>query len=194
MAKFRASLLEIEEPFARLAQFLRSEEQRERKFQEFLRPTDPHWILLSSLSTSRQRRKAARAIAAKMPTQIADRKAYYALKEERAQQWLREEIFVPALLEAARSRNRPQYIRIGRKWVTDERGRKSRVRPMEGSVPFAKRWLMTRAWAIAAKKLIAGRPLAPLTDKQRETILLLAKKQGVTPDALRKRAARAAAT
>jgi len=152
----------------------------------------PYWILLCSRrSTSRQRRRAARAIAATMPTKIAHRNAYYALKEAQGHRWLREEIFVPALLEAARDSRRPQYVRIGTKWVKAASGRKKLVSPMElATIALIRRWLMQRAWRIAAKKLELGRPLAPLTEKQLDTIRWAAKQQGVTPDALRKRAAR----
>jgi hypothetical protein len=40
---------------------------------------------------------------------------------------------------------------------------------------------MQRARRIAAKKLELGRALAPLTDKQLDTIRWAAKKEGVTP-------------
>ena len=158
---------------------------------------DPYWILLRSRSTSRQRRKAARSIASKMSTRLANRAARFALKTEHAgetQQWLREEIFAPALLEAARERRRLQYIRLGPKWVTDARDRKVKVRPLERfGVAVARRWLLARARAIAAQKIIGGPRLRTMTSKERETIQLLAKHAGVTPAALRKRAARAAA-
>jgi hypothetical protein len=164
-----------------------------------IRRTDPFLILLSARSW-RQRQKAARAIAAKMPTKIADRKAYYALKGDaqgEGARWLREKVFVPALMEAARGQKRLQYFRDGQKWITDASGHKTLVRPMEYSVRFLRRWLMTRAWAIVTKKLALGRPLAPMTERQRDAIQLAAKrdakKRGVTPDALRKRIARTAA-
>jgi hypothetical protein len=150
----------------------------------------PYWTLLNSRSTSRQKRKAARAIAATMPTKIVNREAYRALKEEQGHRWLREGIYVPALLEAARDKRRPQPVRIGAKWLTDEDGRKASVRPVDGSFAFIRRWLMIRAWAIAAKKLGLGRAVSPFTERERDTMLLAAKKQGVTPDALRKRFAR----
>ena len=154
----------------------------------------PYAILLHPRSSWRRRRKAAREIAATMPTKIADRKAYYALKEEQGQRWLRERIFIPALLEAARNRDQPQYVRIGTQWVTDASGRKALVRPARwDSIPLFRHWLISKAWAIAAKKLRLGRRLEPLTEKQRDTILLLAKSQSMTPGALRKRVARAAA-
>jgi len=175
---------------------IRAAQQNQRMLRKILleearRPrNDPFWILLNPRSPSRRKRKAARAIAATMPTKIANRKAYYALKEEQGQLWLREKVFVPALLEAARSKQRPQYVRFGARWVTDESGRKALVRPFDRSEAFVKRWLMTRAWAIAAKKLELGRHLPPLTEKQLDAIRWSMKKQGVTPETFRKRLAR----
>jgi hypothetical protein len=50
---------------------LREFEQRDRaRLRELLRPTDPYTILLIKRFGSRQRWKAARAIAATMPTKI----------------------------------------------------------------------------------------------------------------------------
>jgi hypothetical protein len=118
------------------------------------------------------------------------REAFQALKDEHSRRWLREEIFVPAILEAARSRRRPQYIRIGSRWITDAAGRKACLAPMKLSVRLFRRWLKTRAWAIAAKKLELGRPLAPLTEKERDAIRRAAKQGGVTPNAIRKQVAR----
>src|SRR5262245_30852676 len=127
----------------------------------------PYATLLLRRSTWRRRRAAAGNIAANMPTKVAHRKAYYALDDEQGELWLREKIFVPALLEAARGLQRPQYIRFGAKWVTDAGGRKARVRPIELEPPhLVKRWLLMRTYAIAAKKLAGGRPLARLTERE----------------------------
>src|SRR5262245_8562309 len=52
----------------------------------------PYLILLDPRNSWRRRQKAAREIAATMPTKITDRDAYYALKHGEGQQWLREKI------------------------------------------------------------------------------------------------------
>jgi DNA-directed RNA polymerase specialized sigma24 family protein len=173
---------------------------------EILRPTDPYWILLRSRSTSRQRRAAARKLAARMSTRFANPKVRAELRAMTRpgglQRWLREEVFVPALLEAARERRRPQRIRLGTKWIKDASGRIARVRPMERSIPFLRYWLSTRARALAEERILGGRRLGHLSARQRELLLLLqphpdyadvAERMGVTPEAVRQLAARARA-
>jgi hypothetical protein len=116
--------------------------------QEIRRPTDPYWILLRARSTSRQRHKAARRIAATMSTTFANPAARLALKRAHrgeGARWLRETLFVSALLEAARERYELQRIRLGAKWVTDADGRIAPTRPMDHSLPFLRRWLRIHA-------------------------------------------------
>jgi len=167
-----------------------------RRYSAELR-TDPHLILLQPKRFGwRKRRRAAREIAARMSTRFVNPKARLEVgkgSQTQRTQWVREALFVPALLEAAREWRRPRYLRLGRTWVTNAKGTKALVSPGDLSVDVVRGWLQSRAYAIAETKILGPRALRPLTDKQRDAVLLAAKSRGVTPDALKRRAARAVA-
>jgi hypothetical protein len=144
----------------------------------------------------RQRRQAAREIAASMKTRVANPKARIELTQgdgPSAASWVRETLFVPALMEAASEWLQPQPIRVGRTWLKDARGRKALTTPAELDARTFRRWLKARAYAIAERKLLAPAALDSLTDKERDIVLLASKRSGATPAAIKKRAARAGA-
>jgi hypothetical protein len=171
----------------------------------------PFVILLNRRSTSRRRRKAARLITAQMSTHFASPQARAELKSMKRpgglQKWVREEVFVPALLQAVREQQeqrQPRTVRIGSKWVTDASGRKARLYPIRvDDVAFFKKWLITRARAISEEMILGGPRLKHLSPKQRKLLLLLqsgdnkyqdaAERMGLTPEAVRQLATRARA-
>src|SRR5262245_26285927 len=170
----------------------------------------PVATLVHPRSGSRRRRKAALEIANKMSTRFASPRVRAELRSMTPrpgglQRWVREEIFVPALLEATQELRRPQTVRLGTKWITDAKGRKARLRPVElDPIPIFKQWLMTRARALAEERILGGQRLKHLSQKQRELLLLLqsnenydyahaADRMGVTAEAVRQLAARARA-
>ena len=157
----------------------------------------PYLILIQPKRFNwRQRRTAAREIAASMKTRVANPKARIELTQgdgPSAASWVRETLFVPALMEAASGWAEPQPIRVGRRWLKDARGRKALTTPAELDAPTFRRWLKARAYAIAERKLLAPAALDSLTDKERDIVLLASKRSGATPAAIKQRAARAGA-
>jgi hypothetical protein len=155
--------------------------------------TDPHLILLNPRSTLKQRRAAARRIAA---TQViafkrpAVRKALSEWRRQPAERdtWLRQ-LFADALVDAGKEASTPlPRIRLGRRWVkgwVKRRGKDHRehtalvvlehVAPMELIPSQARRWLLQRAWrlmelAILGDDVASGRYRRRLSRRDREAL------------------------
>jgi len=92
----------------------------------FRESRNPYVILLSPGSTSKRRHAAARRIAASLPSirfkRPAVREALRGLSER--DRYVRL-LFASALLDAAKERETPGRIRLGRRWVKDSRGRRA---------------------------------------------------------------------
>ncbi len=111
---------------------------------------DPYWVLLDPSSTLKQRRTAARRIAAAQPSmrfkRPAVRAALRGLPTSERDEWLRE-VFAHALVAAGKESETPlRRIRLGRWWVKDRLGRvREHIAPLALSLPQARRWLLQRA-------------------------------------------------
>jgi hypothetical protein len=155
--------------------------------------TDPHLILLNPRSTLKQRRAAARRIAA---TQViafkrpAVRKALSEWRRQPAERgtWLRQ-LFADALVDASKEACTPlPHIRLGRRWVkgwVKRRGKDHRehtalvvlehVAPMQLTLPQARRWLLQRArrlmeLAILGDDVASGRYRRRLSRRDRDAL------------------------
>jgi len=122
----------------------------------FRESRNPYVILLSPGSTSKRRHAAARRIAASLPSirfkRPAVREALRGLSER--DRYVRL-LFASALLDAAKERETPGRIRLGRRWVKDSRGRRAEhVVPLDLDLPQAIRWLVQRARRLTEQAIL----------------------------------------
>jgi len=141
----------------------------------FRESRNPYVILLSPGSTSKRRHAAARRIAASLPSirfkRPAVREALRGLSER--DRYVRL-LFASALLDAAKERETPGRIRLGRRWVKDSRGRRAEhVVPLDLDLPQAIRWLVQRARRLTEQAILGDdamseyRPTPPATLRKR---------------------------
>jgi len=109
------------------------------------------------------RAAAARRLALRLPPGLADRRAAHELRQlaklsqKPPRLLLRQEILPSAMLIANTSRNAPQHVRLGARWLKDPRGRKRHVVPEEDlTTPTFMRWLSQKTMATAAADLCGG--------------------------------------
>jgi hypothetical protein len=163
LPRFQADIEALMRPQKEIVAFRRELEEAQATLAAKVRlwRTDPHFILLNPRSTLKQRRAAARRIAAAQPSmrfkRPAVRAALRGLPASERDRWLRQ-LFVDALVAAGKESATPlSRIRIGRRWVKDRQGRVcEHIAPLALSVAQGRRWLLQRARRLMELEILAG--------------------------------------